>query len=163
MQLVTTAASALGPKPALSWHQPFGRGLLTVVDKDSEAEEFPDGIGADTVLAFAYWLAVPVLHAADVEVPEGWPHDIDIPLAQVAVSVAFEPAAAGDLLHYDGELSCPSGRLVIGDPETEHRVDVPPGAVRIQVSLFPERHADAVVLRLLPGTAAAGNADGTRA
>ena len=61
-----------------------------------------------------------------------------------------EAAAPGHPVHLDGELSCPSGRLAVGDPETESEINVPPGAVRIQVSLFPAEHADVVVRRLLP-------------
>lgn len=134
----------------LSWHQAFGWGLLAVVDQDSKAEELPDEVGSDTVSASASWLAIPVHHAQDVEVPEGWPDDLGIPSAVVAVVVTTRPAEPGDLIDFDGEITCPSGRLMVGDADAEHAVDASPGQVRIQVSLFPAEHADAVVIRVLP-------------
>ncbi|MFC3688720.1 hypothetical protein [Aquipuribacter hungaricus] len=150
-----TAASDDGTRQDVSWHQSFGWGLLTVVDDDARTAELPVGVGQGAVSASTSWLAVPVRHAQDVEAPDGWPDDLGIPGAQVAVVVAFQAAAPGDPVHFDGELWCPSGRLMVGDPETERQVDVVAGAVRIQVSLFPAEHAEAVVLRLLPASCSA--------
>jgi hypothetical protein len=88
-----------------------------------------------------------VLHAADVETPEGAGPDDPIPEAQVRVTVAFNEAPHAGA-EFDGLLACPSGRLCIGDAETERVVEVPPGTLRVQVSRRPVEFAEEVTLYL---------------
>jgi hypothetical protein len=45
-------------------------------------------------------------------------------------------------------LACPSGRLCIGDAETERVVEVSPGTLRVQVSRRPVEFAEEVTLYL---------------
>ncbi len=70
---------------------------------------------------------MPVLHAADVDVSDDWPDEVDPPSATVTVTVVVgEPLPTG-VAEFDGRLSCPSGRLSIGDAENERTLDVPEG------------------------------------
>jgi hypothetical protein len=131
-----------------AWTQPFGWGLLMAFDAETDWE-LPEGLGSEGVTASSSCLAVPVHHTSDVSFPEGWPDDLAMPGAQVNVVVAFTESPPGSPVHFDGNLSCPSGRLSVGDAENARVIDVPAGTARVQVSLFPFEYADSVVLRIL--------------
>ncbi|MGB0190910.1 MAG: hypothetical protein ACPF9W_08080 [Nocardioides sp.] len=139
---------ARGTRTEEAWTQPFGWGLLMAFDAEAEWE-LPEGVGTEGVAASASCLAVPVHHTSDVDFPEGWPDDLPMPGAQVNVVVAFTESPPGSPVHFDGNLSCPTGRLSVGDAENDRVLDVPAGTVRVQVSLFPFEDADSVVLRIL--------------
>ncbi len=136
-------------QPPVGWTQPFRWGLLTVLDPGS-AWELPDLEAPGGAHATATCVTASVLHASDVEVFEGWPDDLPLPLAQVDVVIATSEAPPGSQVDLDRELTCPSGHLEIGDAESARLVNVVPGVVRVQMSLFPQDHAAVVVLRLLP-------------
>ena len=89
-------------------------------------------------------------HVYDSRTRQERPRDVTIPREEVAVVVAFAQAPADAKLQFDGEISCRSGRLNVGDAEHARVIDVPAGVVRVQVSLFPLEDADSVVLRILP-------------
>ncbi|MGO1204382.1 MAG: hypothetical protein ACTIME_07075 [Cellulosimicrobium funkei] len=91
---------------------------------------------------------MPVLHAADVDVSDDWPDEVDPPSATVTVTVVVgEPLPTG-VAEFDGRLSCPSGRLSIGDAENERTLDVPRGPLRVQVDREPAEYANHVTMRI---------------
>lgn len=106
-------------------------------------------MNANAVTATDTALAVQVLHSQDIEEPEDWPSDLSLPEAQVRVVVAFAESPDGAPVEFDGLLQCRSGRLAVGDAQSERILDVPAGVLRIQVSLFPREFAEYVVLRLI--------------
>jgi len=67
----------------------------------------------------------------------------------VRVTVAFDEAPRAGV-EFDGSLVFPSGRLCIGDAETERVIEVPPGTLRVQVSRTPIEFAEEVTLFLTP-------------
>lgn len=142
---------AVGSEPSareIQWSQPFRWGLLTAFDSE-RSWDLPDDVNANAVTATDTALAVQVLHSQDIEEPEDWPSDLSLPEAQVRVVVAFAESPDGAPVEFDGLLQCRSGRLAVGDAESERILDVPAGVLRIQVSLFPREFAEYVVLRLI--------------
>ncbi len=139
---------SLGHRPEIQWSQPFRWGLLTAFDPESKWD-LPDDVSADVVTATDTVFAVHVLHSRDIEEPEGWPSDLDLPERQVQVVVAFTESPSSDMLTFEGRISCPSGHLAVGDAENERVLDVPSGTLRVQVSLFPHDFAEYVVIRLI--------------
>jgi hypothetical protein len=109
----------------------------------------PDDVGACAVTATDTSLAVQVRHCQDIEEPEGWPSDLDLPEVLVRVVVVFAESPGGAAVEFEGSLLCQSGHLTVGDAENERVLDVPPGVLRVQVSLFPREFAEYVVLRLI--------------
>ncbi len=141
----------MGSETALTetrWTQPFRWGLLTAFDDERRAS-LPDDVTSKRVTATDTALTVLVRHSQDATSPQGWPDDLGQPEAQVQVIVAFNEAPVGSAVEFEGLLRCESGRLAVGDAETEQVLDVPAGVLRVQVSLFPVDFAENVVLRLL--------------
>ena len=132
----------------VQWSQPFRWGLLTAFDSENKWD-LPDDVSAGVVTATDTALAVQVRPSQDIEEPEGWPSDLGLPEVQVRVVVAFAKSPSSAHVDFEGSLQCPSGHLAIGDAENERILDVPPGRLRVQVSLFPREFAEYVVLRLL--------------
>jgi hypothetical protein len=91
-------------------------------------------------------LTVPVLHSQDVEVPEDFPPDQQVPEAEVEVVVAVPEKPDGD--GFECFIECPSGRLTVGDAENERVVEVPAGRLRIGVVQDPSRFAERVRLQV---------------
>jgi hypothetical protein len=131
----------------LEWTQPFRWGLLLALD-EQESFDLPSDLGGEAITSTPSALAVPVLHAADVDVPDDWPEDVDPPSAMVSVTVVVGEPLPTEAGEFDGQLSCPSGRLAIGDAENERTVDVPPGSLRVQVDREPAEHASHVTIRI---------------
>lgn len=136
-------------RPEVQWSQPFRWGLLTAFDSENKWE-LPTDVSADVVTATDTALAVQVRHSQDIEEPEGWPNDLGLPDVLVRVVVAFVESPGSAVVDFEGSLMCRSGRLAVGDAEDERVLDVPPGLLRVQVSLFPREFAEDVVLRLIP-------------
>ena len=132
----------------IQWSQPFRWGLLTAFDSE-RSWGLPDDVTANAVTATDTALAVQVRHSQDIEEPEDWPSDLNLPEAQVRVVVAFAESPDGAPVEFDGFLQCQSGRLAVGDAEDERILHVPAGVLRVQVSLFPREFAEYVVLRLI--------------
>ncbi|TFF17417.1 hypothetical protein [Cellulosimicrobium funkei] len=131
----------------LEWTQPFRWGLLLAFD-EQESFDLPPDLGDEAITSSPSCLAVPVLHAADIDVSDDWPEDVDPPSATVTVTVVVgEPLPTG-VAEFDGQLSCPSGRLAIGTAENERTVDVPPGSLRVQVDREPAEYASHVTMRI---------------
>jgi hypothetical protein len=63
----------------------------------------------------------------------------------VTVAVGGQPRPT-DAVEFDGPLSCPSGRLAVGDAESGRVVEVPRGVVRVQVTRQPVQFADHVTV-----------------
>lgn len=135
-------------RPDVQWSQPFRWGLLTAFDAESRWE-LPDDVSAAVVTATATAVAVQVRHSQDIEEPEGWPSDLGLPEVLVRVVVAFAASPSSAAVDFEGSLLCQSGHMAIGDAENERVLDVPPGLLRVQVSLFPREFAEYVVLRLI--------------
>jgi len=133
----------------VQWSQPFRWGLLTAFDNENPWD-LPDDVSAAVVTATSTCLAVQVRHSQDIEEPEDWPRDLGLPEAQVRVVVAFEESPPSVLVQFEGSLLCHSGRLAVGDAETERVLDVPQGLLRVQVSVFPAEFSEYVVIRLMP-------------
>lgn len=131
----------------VQWSQPFRWGLLTAFDAEN-LWDLPDDVNADLVTATETALAVQVRHSQDIEEPEGWPSDVGLPEQQVRVVVTFAESRDADAVEFETSLRCASGRLAVGDAENERVLEVPPGLLRVQVSLFPREFADYVILRL---------------
>jgi hypothetical protein len=92
-------------------------------------------------------LSVPVLHAQDVETPEGLGPDELLLQAEVQVTVTVTVEDLGDA-EFTCLLACPSGRLQVGDADAFKTVDVPPGELRVQVRRQPREFAEVVVLHV---------------
>lgn len=132
----------------LEWTQPFRWGLLLAFD-ERESFDLPTNLGDEAITSSASCLAVPVLHAADIDIPDDWPEDVALPSAMVTVAVVVgKPIPSDDAVEFDGQLNCPSGRLAIGDAENERVVDVPRGPVRVQVIREPLEYASHVTMRI---------------
>ena len=115
---------------------------------DEAAHFEPPTLSRDgAVQATRTCLSVPVLHAQDVETPEGLGPDDPLPQAEVQVTVKVTAEDLGDA-EFACLLTCPSGRLQIGDAEAFRVVDVPMGDLRVQVRRHPPQFADAVVLHV---------------
>lgn len=84
-----------------AWSQPFHWGLLTVFDKGS-GFELPEGIGRLEICRSGTSLAVPVRHEADVEIPDDWPDDADLPFQQVEVRLVWNSTSADHSSQFDG-------------------------------------------------------------
>lgn len=63
--------------------------------------------------------------------------------------VAFKTASSSDV-EFEGWLACPSGRICVGDAESERMLHVPPGDLRVQVARTPFEFAEQVRLYLTP-------------
>ena len=127
------------------WHQPFDWGLLIAHDHDADWQ-VPHGVGTGGVAATTSCLAVPVRHAQDVRrLDDG---DTETPLPRAEVEVVLTTRLLEGLPDYVGQLSCPTGRLQVGDAHEYRLVGVPPGELRAQVWLEPEEHATRVVIAL---------------
>ncbi len=126
------------------WTQPFRWGLLMAFDAGA-VWELPEGIGDNSIRASASCVAVPVLHAQDVDIPDDADPNAPIPEATVEVTavVGVAPRSSAE---FDGGLNCPTGRLAVGDAENERVLDVPPGVLRIQVWREPQDFAERVTL-----------------
>lgn len=131
----------------LEWTQPFRWGLLLAFD-DQESFDLPPDLGDEAITSSASCLAVPVLHAADVDIPDDWPEDVALPSAMVTVTVVVGEPLPLDAVEFNGQLSCPSGRLAIGDAEHERVVEVPQGPIRVQVIREPLEYASHVTMRI---------------
>lgn len=142
----TVTAAAV---PEVQWSQPFRWGLLTAFDSENRWD-LPYDVSAELVTATETAIAVQVRHSQDIEEPEGWPSDLSLPEQLVRVVVAFAESPKGAPVDFRTSLQCPSGRLAVGDAENERVLDVPPGLLRIQVSLFPREFAEHVILRVTP-------------
>ena len=131
----------------LEWTQPFRWGLLLAFD-EQESFDLPPDLGDEAIASSPSCLAVPVLHAADVDVSDDWPDEAAPPPATVTGPVGVgEPLPTG-VAEFDGRLSCPSGRLSIGDAENERTLDVPRGPLRVQVDREPAEYANHVTMRI---------------
>jgi hypothetical protein len=131
------------------WRQPFHWGLLLAFD-DVAPLEVPEVSRKGAITASATCLSVPVLHAQDIAAPEGWPADQPLPLATVEVRVVVGEDEDVGSAEFDGRLSCPSGRLRVGDAENELVIDVPPGNLRVRVVREPIEFAEHVTVQLIP-------------
>jgi hypothetical protein len=127
------------------WSQPFRWGLLLAFDAEGSWDP-PGDVGGGQVVATRTCVAVPVLHASDVELDES--ADPDAPVPEAHVEVVLTGVALHGQVDFAGLLECPSGRLHVGDAEEHHLVDVAPGTHRVQVRLDPGEHAERVVLAL---------------
>ena len=105
----------------------------------------PYEIGGSDIRASDTSLAVPVRHAADVEIDET-PLPDGPSSAEVEVRVLLAEQDSAGSVQFDGVLPSPSGQLLIGDAESERAVTVPAGMVRIRVRLEPAEHAEVVTL-----------------
>ena len=130
-----------------SWSQPFRWGLLMAFDDDNDWV-LPEGIGGGGVYATSTCLAVTVLHAQDVEVPDDWPDDAEIPEAQVRLTLIVDDEVPGTEPEYDGTFLCPSGRLSLGDAETSQVHQVPAGPLRLRVWREPVQYSEAVTIHV---------------
>jgi hypothetical protein len=126
-----------------TWKQPFQSGLLLAFDDEADWS-LPEGVGTDGIASSATCIAVPVLHAQDVEIPDDWPDDEDAPEAEVEVTVALGSAPPG--AEFVGTLACPSGRLNVGDAESSRVFDVPVGVLAVAVSREPTQFAESVTI-----------------
>lgn len=131
-----------------TWKQPFEWGVLLAFD-DGAKGSLPAGIGAERIVATATCVAVPVLHAQDVEIPDDWPDDQELPPAEVEVSVMLGAVPAN--AEWVGPLDCPTGRLSVGDANSSRVLDVPSGRLTVAVSREPVRYAERVTITLTPG------------
>lgn len=146
---VTERPSLLGVEHR--WTQPFRWGLLTAFDEQAPWE-LPEGIGDNSIRASTSCVAVPVLHAQDVEVPDDADPEAPLPEATVEVTVLVG-APPRKSPEFDGLLSCPSGRLNVGDAENERVIEVAPGQVRVQIWREPMEFAERVTLAVLDASA----------
>jgi hypothetical protein len=126
-----------------TWKQPFHWGLLLAFD-DSTEWDLPEGIGTDSIVSSATCVAVPVLHAQDIDVPDDWPDEAEPPYAEVQVIVTVGPVSPG--AEFVGTLVCPSGRLSVGDAESSRVLDVPTGVFTVSVSREPRQFAESVTI-----------------
>lgn len=129
-----------------TWKQPFQWGLLLVFDDALDRVELPGGIGTDSIVSSATCVAVPVLHAQDVEIPDDWPDDAELPYAEVQVTIMVGPASPG--AEFVGSIDCPSGRLNVGDAESFKVSDVPTGVLAIAVTREPRQFAESVTIEV---------------
>ncbi len=127
------------------WTQPFHWSVLTAGDADRPWDV--PALSGNSVTASPTCLVVPVLHAQDVEVPDTADPDDLLPLAHVEVilHVGGPPLADAE---FTAHLLCDSGRLKVGDAEAEREVEIPSGAVRIDVARAPVEFAEVVRLRV---------------
>ena len=126
-----------------TWKQPFQWGLLLAFDDEADWT-LPEGVGTDGIVSSATCITVPVLHAQDVEIPDDWPDDEDVPDAEVEVEVTLgSPAPAAEFV---GTLACPSGRLNVGDAESSRVLDVPSGVLTVAVTREPMQFAESVTI-----------------
>ena len=128
------------------WNQPFNWGLLMAFD---EAAPFdPPTLSRDgAVQATRTCLSVPVLHSQDVETPQGLGPDDPLPQAEVQVTVKVTVDDLADA-EFACLLSCPTGRLQIGDADAFRVVDVPRGNLRVQVRRDHPQFAEDVVMHI---------------
>lgn len=126
-----------------TWKQPFQWGLLLAFDSEADWN-LPEGVGTDGIVSSATCIAVPVLHAQDVEIPDDWPDDEDVPDAEVEVTVTIGSLPSG--AEFVGTLACPSGRLNVGDGESSRVLDVPAGVLAVAVSREPIQFAESVTI-----------------
>jgi hypothetical protein len=129
-----------------SWSQPFNWGVLMAFDVVAQFES-PTLSRDGAVQATTTCLSVPVLHAQDIEMLEGLGPGDPLPQAEVQVTVKVSAEDLGDA-EFACLLSCPSGRLQIGDAEAFRVVDVPKGDLRVQVRRHSPQFAEAVVLHI---------------
>lgn len=125
------------------WVRPFRWGLLMAYDQGAPWN-LPQ-LGGAVVTSSDTCLAVPVLHAQDIEIPPDAAADDVLPEAQVSVHVmvgATEDRAA----EFVGTLTCPSGQLSFGDADEERVIIVPPGQLRVAVFREPAAHAERVTI-----------------
>ncbi len=130
----------------VSWSQPFHWGLLTAFD-DERSWGLPADVGSHQVVATSTCVAVPVLHAQDVEIDEC--ADTNAPMPEAEVEVVLTDVPLDGPVDFVGELQCRSGRLAVGDADEYHVVAVVPGVHRVQVRLEPKEHAKRVVFALV--------------
>ncbi len=127
------------------WSQPFHWGLLTAFD-DSTNWKSPGDIREGRVTATDDCLAIPVLHAQDVEFDESTDPDEPLPEAEVEVILTSRPLSGST--DYTGLLRCSSGRLQVGDADEYRLVQVPSGDLEVGVRLEPREHAERVFIAL---------------
>jgi hypothetical protein len=128
-----------------TWMQPFQWGLLLAFDDEADWS-LPDGVGVDGIASSGTCIAVTVLHAQDVEIPDDWPDDEDVPNAEVEVTVTL--GSAPSVAEFVGTLACPSGRLNVGDAESSRVLDVPSGVLAVAVSREPVHFAESVTITI---------------
>jgi hypothetical protein len=132
-----------------TWSQPFHWGLLVASDPAAPFDA-PDLRADGTIQATASCLSVPVLHAQDVVTPPDWPDDEPVPEAMVEVTVVVDELLQDvDRPEFEGTLVCPSGRLLIGDADSEREVAVPVGTLRVRVTRDPVEFAERVHIHLV--------------
>jgi hypothetical protein len=130
-----------------TWSQPFQWGVLLAFDSEA-AWRLPADVGTDAIASSGTCIAVPVLHAQDVEIPDDWPDDDDVPDADVRVTVTLGSAPA--VAEFVGTLACPSGRLTVGDADSSRELHVPGGVLTVAVSREPMQFAESVTITLSP-------------
>jgi len=128
-----------------TWRQAFRWGLLLAFDDQAEWA-LPEGVGSGAILASSTCLAVPVLHAQDVEVPGDWPEDEALPEAEVEVRVVL--GVIPDEAEFVGVLECPSGRLNVGDADFSQVLGVPVGLLALSVTREPVKFAESVTITI---------------
>jgi hypothetical protein len=132
----------------VTWRQQFRWGLLLAFDDELDWE-LPDDVGADDISATSTCLAVPVRHAYDVEIPEGWPDDALLPNAEVQVLVRLVHRIPDDV-EFVARILCSSGRLHVGDAENKRVLDVPAGRFAVGITREPVDCAESVTIALSP-------------
>ncbi|MDQ1306205.1 MAG: hypothetical protein QG671_2037 [Actinomycetota bacterium] len=135
----------LGAVDDQRWIQPFVWGLLTIYDAEADVE-IPDITGDDDISASTTMIAVPVLHGADVEIPEDTDPNEPIPPAQVTVTVVGRELDTP--AEFTGQLDCPSGRLAIGDLENKRVAHVPTGTLLVDIQREPRKFTEHVTLSI---------------
>lgn len=131
--------------PEVCFRRPFHWGILNVADAGSR--RLPDLEPGHAVSWGDDAFDITVRHAQDVEW-DGLEDDELIPLAEVEVRVHLGvPAPEGVP---EGVIAVPSGRIDLGDADSNHQVDVAPGSWRVAVRPQPSGDAELVDLWFSP-------------
>lgn len=133
------------------WTQPFSWGLLLAYDAVGPFET-PGLDRSGRIVATDTCLAVPVLHSADVEIPEDARPDDVLSPAQVTLTVLVEEPFS-EPAEFAGRLRCRSGRLVLGDADSHRVVQVAPGDLHVLVARDAGQHSRTVGIALRTASA----------
>ena len=120
--------------------RPFGWGVLLI--GDSASPGVPATESGVAVVATRTMVAVGVRHAQDVDFDSA-DDGQEVPQFSVPVEVRLGERAE-TAVHFDGVIEVPSGRITVGDADSEESLLVTPGPWRIQLALNPEDQAEQV-------------------